>query len=92
MFNPKKGPSAFNQSAYTLRKFDGIYDYDTGKKVYLKDLKEEDVNEIRKELRDIGWHAEYENHIAVGEFQKKWNLFPLTGNPKGETASDIEFS
>ena len=51
-------------------------------------LEEEDVNEIRKELRDIGWHAEYENHIAVGEFQKKWNLFPLTGNPKGETAVD----
>ena len=25
VFNPKRGPSAFNQSAYTLRKFDGIY-------------------------------------------------------------------
>ena len=88
VFNPKKGPSAYNMSAYSLRKFDGIYDYDTGKKVYLKDLKEEDVNEIRKELRDIGWHAEYENHIAVGEFQKKWNLFPLTGSSKGEPAID----
>ena len=88
VFNPKKGPSAFNQSAYTLRKFDGIYDYDTGKKVYLKDLKEEDVNEIRKELRDIGWHVEYEKHTSVGEFQKKWNLFPLTGSSKGEPIID----
>lgn len=32
VFNPKKGPSAYDMSAYTLRKFDGIYDYDTGKK------------------------------------------------------------
>ena len=83
VFNPKRGASAYSQ-----RRFDGIYGYDESKKVYLKDLKEEDVDEIRKELRDIGWHAEYENHIAVGEFQKKWNLFPLTGNPKGETAVD----
>lgn len=83
VFNPKKGPSA-----YSLRRFDGIYNYDESKKVYLKDLKEEYVNEIRKDLKDIGWHAEYENHIAVGEFQKKWNLFPLTGNPKGEPAID----
>ena len=88
VFNPKKGPSAFNQSAYTLRKFDGIYNYDESKKVYLKDLKEEDVNEIRKELKDIGWCVEYEKHIDVGEFQKKWNLFPLTGSSKGEPAVD----
>lgn len=75
-------------SAYSLRKFDGIYNYDESKKVYLKDLKEEYVNEIRKDLKDIGWHVEYENHIAVGEFQKKWNLFPLTGSSKGEPAID----
>ena len=83
VFNPKRG-----ESAYSLRRFDGIYGYDENKKVYLKDLKEEDVNEIRKELRNIGWHVEYENHIAVGEFQKKWNLFPLTGSSKGEPAVD----
>ena len=88
VFNPKRGVSAYNQSAYSLRKFDGIYNYDESKKVYLKDLKEEDVNEIRKELRDIGWCVEYEKHIDVGEFQKKWNLFPLTGNSKGEPAVD----
>ena len=88
VFNPKKGPSAYDMSAYSLRKFDGIYDYDESKKVYLKDLKEEDVNEIRKDLKDIGWHVEYENHIDVGEFQKKWNLFPLTENSKGEPAVD----
>ena len=83
VFNPKRG-----ESAYSQRKFDGIYNYDESKKVYLKDLKEEDVDEIRKELRDIGWHVEYENHIAVGEFQKKWDLFPLTGNSNGEPAVD----
>lgn len=83
VFNPKRG-----ESAYSQRRFDGIYNYDESKKVYLKDLKEEDVDEIRKELRDIGWHVEYENHIAVGEFQKKWNLFPLTENSKGEPAVD----
>ena len=88
VFNPKKGPSAFNQSAYSLRKFDGIYNYDESKKVYLKDMKEEAVDEIRKELRDIGWCVEYEKYIDVGEFQKKWNLFPLTGNSKGEPAVD----
>ena len=83
VFNPKRG-----ESTYSQRRFDGIYGYDENKKVYLKDLKEEDVNEIRKELRDIGWCVEYEKHTSVGEFQKKWNLFPLTGNPKGETAVD----
>lgn len=88
VFNPKKGPSAYDMSACSLRKFDGIYNYDESKKVYLKDLKEEYVNEIRKDLKDIGWHVEYENHIAVGEFQKKWNLFPLTGSSKGEPAID----
>ena len=88
VFNPKKGPSAYNMSAYSLRKFDGIYGYDLDKKVYLKDLKEEDVDEIRKELRDIGWCVEYEKHTSVGEFQKKWNLFPLTGSSKGEPAID----
>lgn len=82
VFNPKRG-----ESAYSQRKFDGIYNYDESKKVYLKDLKEEDVDEIRKELRDIGWHVEYENHIAVGEFQKKWNLFPLTDS-KGDPVVD----
>lgn len=75
-------------SACSLRKFDGIYNYDESKKVYLKDLKEEAVNEIRKDLKDIGWHVEYENHIVVGEFQKKWNLFPLTGSSKGEPVID----
>ena len=88
VFNPKKGPSAYNMSAYSLRKFDGIYGYDLDKKVYLKDLKEEDVNEIRKDLKDIGWCVEYEKHIDVGEFQKKWNLFPLTGSSKGEPSID----
>ena len=83
VFNPKRG-----ESAYSQRRFDGIYGYDESKKVYLKDLKEEDVDEMRKELKDIGWHVEYENHIAVGEFQKKWNLFPLTGSSKGEPAVD----
>lgn len=83
VFNPKKGASV-----YSLRKFDGIYGYDLDKKVYLKDLKEEDVDEIRKELRDIGWCIEYEKHTSVGEFQKKWNLFPLTGNSKGEPSID----
>ena len=83
VFNPKKGASA-----YSLRKFDGIYGYDLDKKVYLKDLKEEDVDEIRKELRDIGWCVEYEKHTSVGEFQKKWNLFPLTGSSKGEPSID----
>lgn len=83
VFNPKKGASAYSQ-----RRFDGIYGYDLDKKVYLKDLKEEDVNEIRKELRDIGWCVEYEKHTSVGEFQKKWNLFPLTGSSKGEPAVD----
>ena len=82
VFNPKRG-----ESAYSQRKFDGIYSYDESKKIYLKDLKEEDVNEIRRELRDIGWHVEYENHIAVGEFQKKWNLFPLTDS-KGDPVVD----
>ena len=88
VFNPKKGASAYNMSAYSLRRFDGIYSYDESKKVYLKDLKEEDVDEIRKELRDIGWHVEYEKHTSVGEFQKKWNLFPLIGSSKGEPAVD----
>ena len=88
VFNPKKGPSAYDMSACSLRKFDGIYNYDESKKVYLKDLKEEDVNEIRKDLKDIGWHVEYENHTSVGEFQKKWNLFPLTGSSKGEPSID----
>ena len=88
VFNPKRGASVYDMSAYSLRKFDGIYGYDESKKVYLKDLKEEDVDEIRKELRDIGWHVEYEKHVAVGEFQKKWNLFPLTGSSKGEPAVD----
>ena len=88
VFNPKRGVSAYNLSAYSLRIFDGIYGYDESKKVYLKDLKEEDVNEIRKDLKNIGWHVEYENHIAVGEFQKKWNLFPLTGSSKGKPAVD----
>lgn len=83
VFNPKRG-----ESTYSQRKFDGIYGYDLDKKVYLKDLKEEDVNEIRKELRDIGWCVEYEKHTSVGEFQKKWNLFPLTGSSKGEPAID----
>ena len=71
-----------------MRKFDGIYGYEERKKDYLKNLKKEDVNEIRKELRNIGWHVEYEKHVAVGEFQKKWNLFPLTGSSKGEPAVD----
>ena len=83
VFNPKRG-----ESTYSQRRFDGIYGYDENKKVYLKDLKEEDVNEIRKELRDIGWHVEYEKHTSVGEFQKKWNLFPLTGSSKGEPIID----
>ena len=83
VFNPKRG-----ESTYSQRRFDGIYGYDENKKVYLKDLKEEDVNEIRKDLKDIGWHVEYENHIVVGEFQKKWNLFPLTGLSKGEPVVD----
>ena len=78
VFNPKRG-----ESAYSQRRFDGIYGYDLDKKVYLKDLKEEDVDEMRKELKDIGWHVEYESHIDVGEFQKKWNLFPLTDS-KGD--------
>ena len=88
VFNPKRGVSAYNQSAYSLRRFDGIYGYDENKKVYLKDLKEEDVNEIRKELRNIGWCVEYEKHIDVGEFQKKWNLFPLTENSTGKPVVD----
>ena len=88
VFNPKRGASVYDMSAYSLRKFDGIYGYDESKKVYLKDLKEEDVDEIRKELRDIGWRVEYEKHTSVGEFQKKWNLFPLTGSSKGEPAVD----
>lgn len=88
VFNPKKGPSAYDMSACSLRKFDGIYNYDESKKVYLKDLKEEDVNEIRKDLKDIGWHVEYENHTSVGEFQKKWNLFPLTENSTGKPVVD----
>lgn len=50
VFNPKKGPSAYDMSTYSLRKFDGIYNYDESKKVYLKDLKEEYVNEIRKRI------------------------------------------
>lgn len=83
VFNPKKGASAYSQ-----RRFDGIYGYDENKKVYLKDLKEEDVNEIRKDLKDIEWYVEYEKHTSVGEFQKKWNLFPLTGSSKGEPAVD----
>ena len=83
VFNPKRG-----ESAYSQRRFDGIYGYDESKKVYLKDLKEEDVDEMRKDLKDVGWHIEYEKHIAVGEFQKKWNLFPLTGSSKGEPAVD----
>ena len=83
VFNPKRGASV-----YSLRKFDGIYGYDLDKKVYLKDLKEEDVDEIRKELRDIGWYVEYEKHNDVGEFQKKWNLFPLIGSSKGEPSID----
>ena len=87
VFNPKRGASAY-QSAYSLRKFDGIYGYDLDKKVYLKDLKEEDVDEMRKDLKDVGWCVEYEKHIDVEEFQKKWNLFPLTGSSKGEPAVD----
>lgn len=83
VFNPKRG-----ESAYSQRKFDGIYSYDENKKVYLKDLKEEDVDEMRKDLKDVGWCVEYEKHIDVGEFQKKWNLFPLTGSSKGEPAVD----
>lgn len=39
-------------------------------------------------MRDIGWCVEYEKHTSVGEFQKKWNLFPLTGSFKGEPAVD----
>ena len=76
VFNPKRGASVYDMSAYSLRKFDGIYGYDESKKIYLKDLK------------DVGWHVEYEKHVAVGEFQKKWNLFPLTGSSKGEPAVD----
>ena len=83
VFNPKRGTSA-----YSLRKFDGIYSYDESKKVYLKDLKEEDADEIRKDLKDIGWYVEYEKHNDVGEFQKKWNLFPLTENSTGDPIID----
>ena len=83
VFNPKKGASVYSQ-----RRFDGIYGYDENKKVYLKDLKEEDVNEMRKDLKDVGWCVEYEKHTSVGEFQKKWNLFPLTGSSKGEPIID----
>ena len=79
VFNPKRG-----ESAYSQRRFDGIYGYDES----LKDLKEEDVDEMRKDLKDVGWWVEYEKHIAVGEFQKKWNLFPLTGSSKGEPVVD----
>lgn len=83
VFNPKRG-----ESAYSQRRFDGIYNYDTSKKIYLKDLKEEDVNEIRKDLKDVGWYSDYEKHTIVGEFQKKWNLFPLTENSKGDPIID----
>jgi hypothetical protein len=83
VFNPKRG-----ESAYSQRRFDGIYNYDTSKKIYLKDLKEEDVNEIRKDLKNVGWYSEYEKHIIVGEFQKKWNMFPLTENSKGDPIVD----
>ena len=83
VFNPKMG-----ESAYSQRRFDGIYNYDTSKKIYLKDLKEEDVNEIRKDLKNVGWYSEYEKHIIVGEFQKKWNMFPLTENSKGNPIVD----
>ena len=88
VFNPKRGASSYSQSAYSLIRFDRIYGYDESIKVYLKALKEEDVDEMRKDLKDVGWCVEYEKHIDVGEFQKKWNLFPLTGSSKGETAVD----
>lgn len=83
VFNPKRG-----ESAYSQRRFDGIYNYDASKKIYLKDLKEEDVNEIRKDLKDVGGYSDYEKHTIVGEFQKKWNLFPLTENSKGDPIVD----
>lgn len=83
LFNPKCG-----ESICSKRKFDGIYNYDTRKKIYLKDLKEEDANEMRKDLKDVGWYVDFEKHDVVGEFQKKWNLFPFTGSSKGESAVD----
>lgn len=71
-FNPAKGKSCYSQ-----RTFEGIYDYKyRGECVYLKDLSEELVKEIRKDIKKIKWYYDYENHELVKEFQEKYDLFP----------------
>ena len=88
VFNPKRGRNVDSWEAdkpYN-RMFNGIYDYDGH--IYLKDLDQKLVEEMKKDMKNFEWYGEWDAHDAVRGFQEKYGYFPTFH--KGKAYVDMD--
>lgn len=74
-FNPEKGNKKPWADNLCNRQFDGIYSMNQ-EKVFLKDLDPNTVEELKKDIKNLGFYYDWETHDKVKAFEEKYNLFP----------------